>query len=280
MSRLRPDQDDVRVIVGDTHGDHVNLLALLRKIGAIDDQGVRQPGFWLCHVGDVIHAGHGVQADDLLCLNHVLELFDCVLYGNHETPFAFGLGKFAGMNDHLDCQSLLNRSVYEGRWQVATSVDGHLICHGGLHPGLLRGDDVRAFRALRRRDLLDDPDAVADAINDAFERRVRRREPEPLFDWCSALRGGRNVYGGVFWCDWRELMAAEDKTPSPVAQIVGHTPRRNVQIAMDGKFICVDVGAALSGYVGAVVKRPGQDAWTAVRAGPGRPARELAAWQP
>jgi hypothetical protein len=37
----------------------------------------------------------------------------------------------------------------------------------------------------------------------------------------------------------------------------------------DGRFWCIDVGAALSGYVGAVGKRPGEAQWTGLRAGGG-----------
>ena len=59
-----PAATDIRVIVGDTHGDHANMLRALRRVGAIDQHGARAPGYWTCHVGDVIHAGHGVQQDD------------------------------------------------------------------------------------------------------------------------------------------------------------------------------------------------------------------------
>jgi hypothetical protein len=37
------------------------------------------PGYWLCHIGDVIHARHGVQDDDITCLKLALDLFDCLL---------------------------------------------------------------------------------------------------------------------------------------------------------------------------------------------------------
>jgi hypothetical protein len=40
-------------------------------------------------------------------------------------------------------------------------------------------------------------------------------------------RGGRHPYGGVFWCDRRELM----KDPlKGITQIVGHTPTKKVEI--------------------------------------------------
>lgn len=270
-ARFSPAADDIRVIVGDTHGDHKRMLEVLRSAGALDADGQRVPGFWLAHTGDVIHAGHGVQADDERTLALALELFDALIIGNHESPFLCGLGHFAGQNRWLSCQATLDRSFRDGRWRPALEVDGWLLTHGGLHPMLLCSHNrgARAFRPLRRTGNLDDASAVAAAINNALERRLRRREPEPLFDWCGPLRYGQNDCGGIFWCDWRELMRAETKTPSPVRQIVGHTPRRDVQVTADGRFWCVDVGAALSGYVGAIVKRPGEEQWTALRVGNG-----------
>ena len=64
-------------------------------------------------------------------------------------------------------------------------------------------------------------------------------------------------------------MTAERKPSqrSHLRQIVGHTPRRNVQRALDGRYYCTDVGAALSGYVGALVKHPDGHDWRAVRVG-------------
>lgn len=265
-----PAASDIRVIVGDTHGDHVGMLQALRHVGAIDERGVKAAGYWLCHVGDVIHAGHGVQHRDVVCLELTLGLFDCLLYGNHETPFAVGIGSFVGQNQQLDCQPLLDASVRERRWLAATAVDGYLVSHAGLHPRLLRGES-RAFESLRDTAMLEDPDAVAAAVNRAFEQRIESGEPEPLFDWVGPVRSSRarEPCGGIFWCDWTELMAAERKPsqqPS-LRQIVGHTPRRDVQRALDGRYYCIDVGAALSGYVGALVKHPGREDWQMVRVG-------------
>jgi hypothetical protein len=267
--RPAPDETDVRVVVGDTHGDHVGLLLALRQVGAIDERNVRVPGYWLCHIGDVIHAGHGVQDDDVTCLKLALDLFDCLLYGNHETPFAVDLGSFVGQNPTLDCQPMLDASVQAGRWQAATAVDGYLLTHAGLHPRLVEGS--QALEPLRDIDRLHDPIAVAGAINDAFELRIESGELEPVFDWVGPVRSSRRrePCGGIFWCDWSELMEAErnPRLRSPLKQIVGHTPRRNVQQALDGKYWCVDVGAALSGYVGALAKRPTDKHWQAIRVG-------------
>jgi len=269
-----PGSTDVRVIVGDTHGDHVNMVRALQRAGAVDGRGHRLPGYWTCHIGDVIHAGHGVQSSDAACLELALALFDCLIYGNHETPFTVGIGSFVGQNESLDCQALLDASVRDGRWVPATAVDGYLVCHAGLHPRLL-SSERHVFEPLCHRDQLDDSSAVAEAIRSAFELRLQRGEPEPLFDWVGPVRGSRagEPCGGIFWCDWRELMDAERKPRlrSPLRQIVGHTPRRTVQRAIGGKYFCVDVGAGLSGRVGTLVKRPGDSDWQPIRVGGGAP---------
>jgi hypothetical protein len=277
-----PGASDIRVIVGDTHGDHVGMLQALRHVGAVDHRGVRAAGYWLCHVGDVIHAGHGRQHDDVVCLELALGLFDCLLYGNHETPFAVGIGGFVGQNPQLDCQPLLDASVRDRRWLAATAVDGYVVCHAGVHPRLLLGDSP-VFKPLRGTEALQDPLAVVAAVNSAFETRVQSGNPEPLFDWVGPVRSSltSEPCGGIFWCDWTELMKAERKPShrSRLRQIVGHTPRRNVQRALDGRYFCVDVGAALSGYVGAVVKHPDEHDWRAVRVGHSkRPARPDPSW--
>jgi hypothetical protein len=56
-------------------------------------------------------------------------------------------------------------------------------------------------------------------------------------------------------------MKADIKRPSPVAQIVGHTPRRHVQQTADGRFWCIDVGAALSRRLAAIVRDPTATQW-------------------
>jgi hypothetical protein len=260
--RLAPEPHERRLIVGDTHGDHASLRAILELGGAVDSKGAKLPNVWSCHIGDVIHAGHGVQGDDTRCLELALSVFDCLILGNHETPYTHGLGRFAGMNESLDCQALVKRSVDEGRWTPATSVDGFLVVHAGLHPEI-------AFRAssleeVRQRGFLNDPSEVAAALRDGFAARVAGGRPEPVFDGVARGRGGRDPHGGIFWCDWGDLMKGHMKRPSPVAQIVGHTPRRHVQSTADGRFWCLDVGAALSGRLGAAVRDPADHRWRAI----------------
>jgi hypothetical protein len=123
--------------------------------------------------------------------------------------------------------------------------------------------------------------AIAAAINDALEKRIKSRDPDPLFDCVGPVRSSstKEPCGGIFWCDWTELMTAERKPShqSQVRQIVGHTPRRNVQRALNGRYYCIDVGAALSGYVGALVKHPDEPEWRALRVGHSRRGRRTEA---
>jgi hypothetical protein len=250
--RLTPEPHERRVIVGDTHGDHANLRRLLEAAGVVDPAGRRLPDVWCCHIGDVIHGGHGVQAADTACLTLALDACDCLVLGNHETPYTHRIGGFHGMNKRLECASLLERSVDDGRSTPATSVDGFLVVHGGLHPRLAPAIDG-------------DAEHIAATLRAAFERRVAGGARDPLFDSIGRARGGHDAHGGIFWCDWGELMRADRKHPSPVPQIVGHTPRHRVQRTADGRFWCVDLGAALSGSLGGLIRDPGDDDWHPVR---------------
>jgi hypothetical protein len=65
--------------------------------------------------------------------------------------------------------------------------------------------------------------------------------------------------GGIFWLDWHELQAAQSS--NRLRQIVGHTPLpRGPQQAGD-RLWCIDVGAALSGKVCAVLREGADGEW-------------------
>ena len=73
-------------------------------------------------------------------------------------------------------------------------------------------------------------------------------------------RGGRDRCGGVLWNDPAEM--TDEPTPWP--QIIGHTPQLEPR-CHEGWRWTIDVGAALSGRVAALVAEPGSD-WRLVEA--------------
>jgi hypothetical protein len=250
---IKLDPTATRVVVGDIHGDIRGLRSLLERIGAIDAAGTRQPGFYLVQLGDLLHCGHGEFVRDRATAEFCKDLFDVQLAGNHELWHAYGLevGRFAGLDKKLfpETQEIINYWVKQGKLGAATSVDGWLISHAGMHSSFFGAmpDDA-------------DVEVIADALNRVLKQKLTERKEVPMIDWIGWLRGGRNPHGGIFWADFEEL--AKDKR-NLIQQIVGHSPQADVR-KVGERLWCVDVGAALSGRVPALVKRGVAAEWEPV----------------
>ncbi len=239
-----PDPTARRLIVGDLHGDWPNLLRLLQQVGAITESRERVPGWWLAQLGDLLHGGQP-SADDERCLAEGLRLFDVLLLGNHELPHAYGgagfpsfLGRGPLLPAALDAFAV---AIVAGRFQVATAVDGWLLTHAGVHPTF---QEQLALPA--------DAATWVKVLTERFAQRLRRGDPDPIFDAVGHARGGAELLGGLFWLDWRDLRQAEASNRVP--QIVGHTPRPSGPEHAGDSLWCVDVGAALSGKVCALLR--------------------------
>jgi hypothetical protein len=240
------------VVIGDVHGDHVLLERLLLELGVVDARGARAPGFFVVALGDVAHLGHRTRAGDAATLSIARETCDVVLMGNHELFHAHRLeyGFFAGMHFELraDVSAALEALLSDGQLVAAWCLDGMLITHAGVHPDYADG-------------LADDPCEAAAEINRRFERHVSERNDDVLFAAVGGVRGSEPRPGGIFWADLSEIESQADRLRWP--QIVGHTPQpaglEARRVAGD-LWVC-DAGAALSGRLAALVKRPGESAW-------------------
>ena len=246
--KVKLQKDTTRVIVGDVHGDVRGLRYLLQTIGAIDENDQRLPGFYLIQLGDLLHCGHGEMIRDRATAEFAEDLFDEQLAGNHELYHAYRLktGEFQGMDKTVfpETQSILSKWSRENKMKAATSIDGWLISHAGLHSSFIG-------------EMSSDPGKAAQEINNLFIRRISERTEVPQFDWIGAARSGQHAHGGIFWADFDELIA---DTANPYKQIVGHTPQKEVRKVGD-KLWCVDVGAALSRRVPALVKNGEDGDW-------------------
>jgi Calcineurin-like phosphoesterase len=245
------DPELTRVVIGDIHGDVVGLGALLQAIGVIDADARRQEGFWVVQLGDLLHMGHGEMVRDRDTALFSNGLFDVQLVGNHELWHAYGLevGRFAGIDDDVypETREMVRSWIDDDQLLAACELDGWLVSHAGVHSCYASG-------------LPRDPSAAADRINERFRRRLSVRRPVALFDAIGYDRGGSSEHGGIFWEDF-ELLARNEA--NPWRQIVGHTPQRHVR-CVDGRMWCVDVGAALSGCVPALVKQGVEGEWEPV----------------
>jgi hypothetical protein len=254
------------VVVGDLHGDHRGLEKLLRHIGVIDYSGKRQPGYHVVQLGDLVHVGPTTETRDMIIVELLQQgWLDLVLCGNHELKHAYGLscGWFYGIDEEANAVGpLLRNLVAQGQLRPAVALDGWLLTHAGLHPRYAGG-------------FVDEgaPDAAAAAarLNDAFDAALAEGGGVPaVFSSIGPIRsGGRDLRpGGIFWADASEMKGAAAENTLP--QIFGHTPQAGFPRRIDERMWCVDVGAALSGVVVALVKNPEEEKWKPVVTGAGK----------
>jgi hypothetical protein len=195
--------------------------------------------------------GHGEIVRDRDTAVFADGLFDVQLAGNHELWHAYGLevGRFAGIDANVlpETREILRSWTKAGQLLAACEIDGWLVSHDGIHSSYAPGLDR-------------DPTRAAAQINERLRRRLNAQQPSALFDAIGYDRGGATEHGGIFWEDFERLVGDES---NPWRQIVGHTPQRDVRRVGD-RLWCVDVGAALSRRVPAIVKRSHASDWEPV----------------
>lgn len=242
------------IVIGDLHGDWRGLLAILRETGAIDADERRLPDTRVIQLGDLIHGGRPRHApregvDDGKALAKGLEMCDTILIGNHELPVVWpdaGFPTWHGQSPLTEHRRGTLLVAYQrGQLAPATSVGDWLLTHAGAVNDYINGC----------RDAAD----AAEHIRVFFSRRLVNAGPANLFDAVGRRRGGRHPEGGIFWCDWRELVSVTSDRPL-LPQIVGHTPQGDTPSERDNLW-CVDVGAALSGRVAALITDDDGDHW-------------------
>jgi hypothetical protein len=201
------------VIVGDVHGDYAVLAQLLRRLGVIDDQGIRQPGFHTIQLGDYIDGAYrGVPPEwDWHVLERAETWFDVLLVGNHEPWWAFDLktGKPGPYNAAPPPYPARNRQMLRrlwrtGRLRVAYSTGPWLLTHGGVHR-----------EHLARHPKLETAAQWDEYLNQRFREHLVKRGFDPIFD-----SDGLRSTGGIFWC---HLPERSDESDESVPQIVGHS---------------------------------------------------------
>lgn len=272
MSWHAPDNKRL-VIIADIHGNEPTLRELLRETGAIDEAGNKDPGTWVCQLGDLLHCGHEVWEADASTLELGLATIDCILLGNHELPFATSInlgfaGMHAGVNKglHPDTRRLLNEAIREERFHAAAEVDGWLVTHAGLSPSFIYSNAVPLELREELQAHAGSAARMADHLNERLERRLITREPDPVLEAIGGRRGGSSDFGGIFWCDWRELTSAIKRFGTPFKQIVGHSPRPDSAPIMDDTRSAwnIDLEGIDAGYCAALVKEPGEENWSCV----------------
>jgi len=255
-----PNDDEVRIVIADIHGNYRNLYRLLLAAGALNRDGSRNPGFHVTQVGDLLHLGHDTWEADQDTSLIGPDWIDCQLIGNHELPFIQKRveSTFAGMHYQLEpgISQRLNTNMRAGHYRAVAAIDGWLISHAGADPRLLR--DQKLIHTPEDLDLL------AERLEDLWIGRLTGSEDEnPLTDWVGYHRGGNRHTGSLFWCSYPELMKGYNKMhglQGQLQQIVGHTPRDRQPRNRNGIWN-IDLVGVDTGFVSALIKTKDQEDW-------------------
>lgn len=185
------------LIIGDCHGHHDRLEALLSKAGVADkDCTVMQ-------LGDLGHFDATTRASDAetwrLVYKRELKV-DKVLWGNHDRAVIDPKHRFTGYaHPDPEITHMMRAMEAEGRLTLAEAVHGWLVTHAGLAPLAID---------TRREVDWHDAQAIADWLNG---------ESGETIDAVSRARYGRYPFGGILWRD-----ISEDLWDG-VPQIFGHS---------------------------------------------------------
>jgi hypothetical protein len=210
---------------------------LLRTLGAVDETGRRDPGWWIVQIGDLLDR-RATAGANLATARLAASAVDVVLAGNHEVAM---LGEPASVGG-----AALATLAARG-WPHAASACGEwLVTHAGIHPTLAR--DLPAVTS----------DCAAE-INDRWHRRRPDQASDPLFDWRGPARGGDDPCGGIFWPHPSEWGAAPR---TPWGQVTGHVPQPK-PLLLPGRRWAIDLGGR-DGRLAALVRSPPGRRWRPV----------------
>ena len=227
-------------IIGDVHGEYHGFAAALIH-AKLMNPGLEWTGRQnvLVQIGDIIDRGYyPLQVDELLDVlqskakksggkiirligNHELELLRKDYYIT-SLPY-FQIEEF---------RNKLIKQIKDGFLQAAYYAHGFVITHAGIC-----NDLYKVFEGEIKNIT---PAKLVKHINIIFKNAVLKDDySHPIFN-VSYLRGGENLYGGIFWEDLRALIRNYDKVP--FKQILGHTRINNNFKTKDGKIVEVDIG--------------------------------------
>ena len=219
--------DKPTLVIGDVHGHHDRLTALLEQEGMLnrEDDDERQ----VIQLGDLGHFGEGSRSRDLLAYELTSSLVDVILWGNHDRAVVDENHQFAGYKRPApEMVHIMRRMEAEGQLKMAQACHGYLLTHAGLHA---------AFKHQKVPKGLDpfDPYQVADWINTLA--KVDDDPNKGIIDAINHRRGGSAQAGGILWRD------IEESLYRGFPQVFGHSASKARQVrVMDGESFCLDIG--------------------------------------
>jgi hypothetical protein len=237
-----------KLVIGDLHGNLKALRDILIRSGAVKNWPIREPGWTIIQLGDLLNMApegqdfHGFKSNDYEMMSYVNEykLVDKILIGNHEAWFTHGLesGKWAGMARLEQLHPELMRQINFGMFQhgyystFAEVVHGYVISHAGLLPKYVS-------------QLGKSPQQAVDHINfDSF--------PE-IID---------NDYDGILWTRKMGVLKALD---GYWPQIIGHTPElENPRFYQYCQTWMIDNGGYVADHGSGIVWNEGLKVWVPI----------------
>lgn len=235
-----------KVVFSDFHNREYVVKDLFHKIGLMDEDGNRSPGFHTIQLGDLLSLGYGEQEAEFL--KWVREFIDVQLIGNHELPV------FTPYSDHVEfvgweqrdlvAQQMVREEFMRAQmeqdpnmWIAATHVGKWLITHAGA-----------SIQVQKELGIGKSAEEYAVELNNLFVDHIANRVPDPI------IIGTGQHNGGIFWHRIQYLRAGYREQHVP--QIVGHTPHDHNQKFCppslqnrDGNLWCIDSLGSCSALV-------------------------------
>lgn len=194
------------LVFGDLHGEN-RWQQHVENIDKYD---------YVVFMGDYMDSFTHLDVELIENLNKLLDLKAAypnkviLLLGNHDNQYIFSdfqETRCSGFRSHIYLR-VKNRYKYNmDFFQAAFQCEDILFTHGGL----LNVHYEALNRILKKED---------DARYDTYLNTIFKEKPRAMF-LVSSLRGGGDTHSGIFWTDWRELLA--EKNYLPINQVVGHT---------------------------------------------------------
>lgn len=178
------------LVIGDLHGEYRAAEKALDFPGKV------------VFVGDYLDSYTLSVEDQIKTLTLVLDACESEpervtgLLGNHELSYIGGLHMCcSGYKGQTAAAVTLLKEKMEKHLKSYTWVNGFLVTHAGVSNKLLEDLGI----------------SLEEYLN-----------IESLYEMIGRARGGRNSYGGLYWCDWWQ----EFEPITEVSQIVGHSAYR------------------------------------------------------
>lgn len=205
------------LVFGDLHGEN-RWQKEVEKIDSYDR---------VIFMGDYMDSFTHYDVELIENLNNIIDFKNSypdkvtLLLGNHDNHYLFSdfpETRCSGFRSHIYLRVKTRFKNNEDFFQAAYQFEDLLFTHGGLlnvHYQHLN-NIVKKEESMRY---------------DTYLNMIFENKPRTMF-LVSGLRGGGDSHSGIFWTDWRELIA--EKNILPINQIVGHTANFGGDFEMRG----------------------------------------------